>query len=221
MDHRTLFAALLTGAALLAAAPRASAQDAPPPGPAPAPAASETEAARAERLARARARWDALSPGERDRLLRSYEEWKRYSEEKRDALRRRLEEVGGREGADLVGSRLEEMRRKAPERLAKMRMQSATLERLVDRLVRGAPERARTAFEALSPEAQERVRHRLGHSLIEMGRDAMVQRHATTGEKAALETATPGRKAEIVRAVTQRAAEEVLAPHREELAALS
>ena len=225
---KNLSAAVLAGSALLMAAPRATSQDAPPPAPGPppppppppAPPPPEPEAARAERLARARARWESLSPGERDRLLRAYEEWKRFSEEKREALRRRLDDVGGREGAGLVGSRLEEMRRKAPERLARMRMQSQTLERLVERVEKGAPERARKALEALSPEARERVRHRLGHALLSLGREATLQRHATEEEKEALRTGTPERRNETSKAVLRRASEAVLAPRREELAAL-
>lgn len=101
-----------------------------------------------------------------------------------------------------------------------MRMQAESLERLLDRLVAAAPERARAAYEALPPEGRERARRRLGHALLSTGREAMLAAHATEAERAALRSGDEALVLATTMAVRRRVTEAVLAPHRAALEAL-
>jgi len=211
---RFLLAAALGCAALLFPAGRAAAQEEPAPSPA------RDGADRVERLRAARARWATLPTVEKERLRRAFEEWQGLPEARRAELKRRFEDLGGAEGARLVGRTLEDLRARSPERIARMRMQAATLERLVARLVNGAPERARAAFEALDPAERERVRRRLGRAVLEIGRDAMLRAHGTGEDRRALEGGTPEEKRAALRSLQKRISDAVLEPHREELSGM-
>ena len=183
----------------------------------PSPARAQEGADRAERLRLARERWAKMEPEDRSRVLRNFEKWRRLSPDRREELRRRFDGLGGRDGAALLRERMKEA---PPERLALLRMQAEAVRRLEERLVEGLPADAAARFAALPEEERERCRRRFARRLLEVGREDMVRRHATEEERRALDGEDPAARRAALQAVLRRTREEVLAPHREDIAKL-
>jgi hypothetical protein len=193
---------------------RAAPQD--PAAPAPDPPASDAT----ERLRLARERWTRLTPEERQAVLRRYEEFRRLPADKRDALRKRLDEMGGREGAALVRRRLRDLRARSPEQVERLRMQAEALRRIEERLGEDLPPRAEERLRSLTPEVRDRMRRRFADRVLAIGREAAQRKYATDEERAAMAAADPVQRKEAIQSFRRRARDQVLAPHRDELAAL-
>ncbi len=216
-----LAGALGTASSTARAAPPQEGGGAPAKAPAVAPGkAADSPASRVERLRRARERWAKMLPEQRDRIRRRFEEWQRLPDERREVLRRRLEELGGPEGVGLAHRKLEDLRSRAPEHVARMRQQAENLQRLEARLVEGLPPPGRARYDRLSPEERERVRFRLGRALLEMGREQMLRAHASEEERRAIRDGAPEEARAARKAVYARLQQEVLEPHRRALEAL-
>lgn len=179
--------------------------------------ATAQEDPKAERIRLARERWEQLSPEERDGLLRRFEKWKKLPADQREDLRRRFDGIGGREGAAVVRRRMEDLRNRSPEQIQRMRMQAEVLGRLWDRFAGTLPPRIAERWAALPPEAKDRVRHRITRGFVAVGREAILARHATEAERAAIEGADPEARRAAMAAVKGRVREEVLQPRKEDL----
>jgi hypothetical protein len=204
---------LLAAAALALGCATASAQEAP----APVEPAPVEKPDRAERIRRARERWAALSPEERESLRRRYEKWRSLPSEEKDDLRRRFDSIGGREGADVVRRRMADLHRNSPEEIERIRGQAAALDRFWARFAEKLPPKAAERFAALSPEAKEQVRRRVSRAYLAAGREAVLARFATDGERAAIGGTDPEARRAALAAVTARRREEVLRGRKEEL----
>ncbi len=238
MDRNLPARVLLAAAAVAACVAAVAAQDSVPPAlrqpapgaPAPAPvqgtqnpslprgpAPADAPADRAERIRRARERWAAMSADEKERARRRFEQWKALTPDQREEMRRRLDEMGGREGAAVVRNRMEELRRKSPEQIQRMRFQRLIIggawQRFLDQLRPPVSDQ----WTALPAPAKERLARRFERGFVELGKEAVVRRYATEEEKTALEGQDPQAKRAALASMKKRIRDEVLAPRREEL----
>jgi hypothetical protein len=219
---RWIFSArVLAAAALVAAAgPRcaaAPAQDAPAARPAQAQAAPAGAASRAERLRAARERWGRMSPEERKRIRDRFEAWSRLPAERQKELRRHLDDLGGSEGAEAMRNQI---RRASPEQLRRMRVADAEIRRQWTLAVEGLPPRIAERLRTSPPEVQEWRGRQFAKACVALCRDALVGRYATPDERKAVEGSDRAAKRAALEALRRRMQDEVLAPRREELAAL-
>jgi hypothetical protein len=217
-------ARLLLAAALAAggAAP-ALAQDAP----APVPVTGTQDAAgprgngdREQRLRRARERWEAMTPGERDEVRRRFEKWKGMAPEEREALRRRLEDLGGRRGAEDARRRLRDLKASDPEHHQRLRVQVAVLGGIWRRFLERLPPEQRARWDALPAETQDRVRAQVLRRFAAAAREIAMETLATPEERAALSSGDEAVRRATMERIRLRFRDAALGPHRAELEAL-